>query len=191
MTRRNVGNRIVLVLALTSLGCATRGGPASTPFNGAPHAIPGKIEMEHYDKGPAGIAYYDTDEANQGADYREVTQVDIEQRPDASNGHGIGWTRAGEWIIYTVTVKESGVYTIEFPVASNKQGGIFHLEMNGKDVTGPITVPDTGGWEILKTIKAEDVNLKSGAYAMKIVMDSKGESGSIGDIDYMHFILHP
>ena len=26
----------------------------------------------------------------------DATQVDIEKRPDASNGHGIGWTRSGD-----------------------------------------------------------------------------------------------
>ena len=44
-------------------------------------------------RGASGVAYQDTDEANRGADYREATQVDIEKRSDASNGHGIGWTR--------------------------------------------------------------------------------------------------
>ncbi len=79
-----------------------------------------------------GIAYYDIDEENHGENYREKTQVDIEKRPDASNGHGIGWTKKGEWLVYTVEVKESGTYHIEMPVASKKKGGVFHIEVNGK-----------------------------------------------------------
>ena len=113
----------------------------SKPFKGKPQQIPGKVEAEHYDEGEPGKAYHDNDVKNSGANYRGSTQVDIEKRPDASNGHGIGWTRKGEWLNYTVEVKESGTYTIEIPVASNKQGGIFHLEIAGRDITGPIRVP--------------------------------------------------
>lgn len=163
----------------------------STPYGGAPHAIPGLIEAEHYDEGPAGVAYHDVEEKNLGAPYRRNTQVDIERRKDASNGHGIGWTRAGEWLHYTVEVKEAGTYRIALPVASNKKGGTFHLEMNGEDVTGPIHIPDTGGWDKLKTITVDNVQLRAGAFVMRAVMDTVGPSGSIGDIDYLHFTAQP
>lgn len=157
------------------------------PFGERPHAIPGLIEAEHFDKGQPEYAYHDVEEKNLGVDYREQTQVDIEKRDDASNGHGVGWTRTGEWLIYTVEVTQSGQYSIEIPVASNKQGGIFHLEFDGKDVTGPIRVPDTGGWQTLKTITHKGVELKKGTYAMKLMMDENGLSGSIGDIDFLRF----
>lgn len=158
------------------------------PYKGKAHAIPGLIEAEHWDEGKAGIAYYDIDEENRGEDYREKTQVDIEKRPDASNGHGIGWTKKGEWLVYTVAVKESGTYHIKMPVASKKSGGVFHIEMNGKDVTGPINVPDTGSWQTLKLITHKNVVLEKGRYQMKVLMDSEGDSNSIGDIDYFKFV---
>ena len=160
----------------------------SKPFKGKAQQIPGKIEAEHYDEGKPGVAYRDNDVKNSGVDYRGPTQVDIEKLPDASNGHGIGWTRKGEWLNYTVEVKETGTYYIEIPVASNKRGGIFHLEIAGKDITGPIRIPDTGGWQILKLLKHENVKLKKGRHVMRAVMDSQGPSGSIGDIDYFKFV---
>ena len=159
----------------------------SKPYKGKLHVIPGKIEAEHYDEGKAGLAYHDIDEKNHGAKYREATQVDIEKRPDASNGHGIGWTRKGEWLNYTVEVKEKGTYSIEIPVASNKKGGLFHLEIKGKDITGPIHIPDTGGWQILKVLKHKNVKLEKGRHVFRAVMDSEGPSGNIGDIDYFKF----
>lgn len=121
-------------------------------------------------------------------DYRGITQVDIEQRPDASGGYGIGWTRAGEWLVYTVVVQETGTYTVEFPVASNRKGGTFHLEFDGTDVTGPVDVPDTGSWQQLQTIKKESVRLRAGVHRMRLVMDTEGPSGSIGDIDFARFV---
>jgi hypothetical protein len=172
--------------------CALAGAAGeTTPYGGTPGNIPGVIEAEHYDEGPAGAAYVDVDPENQGEPYRAETQVDIEKRPDASNGHGVGWTRKGEWLLYTVTVATAGDYAIEMPVASNKRGGRFHIEMNGKDVTGRIEVPDTGGWDKLQVIRKEPVRLEAGTHAMKVVMDSQGLSGSIGDIDLFRFIALP
>ena len=160
----------------------------SKAYKGKTHAIPGLIEAEHWDEGEAETAYHDNDEQNRGEDYREKTQVDIEKRPDASNGHGVGWTKKGEWLIYTVSVNESGTYSIEIPVASKKKGGVFHIEVNGKDVTGPINVPDTGSWQTLKLITHKNVKLDKGQYLMKVIMDTEGDSKSIGDIDYFKFV---
>ena len=160
----------------------------SKPYKGKAHQIPGKIEAEHYDEGDPGKAYHDIDKKNLGADYRKATQVDIEKRPDASNGHGIGWTRKGEWLNYTVEVKESGTYTIEMPVASNKMGGLFVLKIKGKALSLPILIPDTGGWDKLKLIKCAGVKLTKGKHVIRVVMLAQGPSGSIGDIDYFKFV---
>lgn len=174
-------------LSLIAITCQAVVSAETKPFQGKRAEIPGKIEAEHYDLGPAGIAYHDVDEQNRGAPYRESTQVDIEKRDDASNGHGVGWTRAGEWLIYSVTVKQSGTYSLQVPVASNKRGGTFHVEIDGQDVTGPLQVPDTGGWDRLERIKKEGIQLRAGECQMKIVMDSVGPSNSIADIDCLIF----
>lgn len=185
--------RLVPLALIVAAGCAaqeTWPGP-TRPFGGKAHAIPGLIEAEHYDEGDAEVAYHDVDAKNEGVNYRGPTGVDIEGRPDASNLHGIGWTRAGEWLVYTVDVKETGAYTIEFPVASNKKGGLFHLEFGGADKTGPISVPDTGGWTKLQTIRKDGVRLQAGRQVMKLVLDSVGDSRSIGDIDHLKFTRAP
>ena len=151
---------ITTVFALNSVSAADQ---KHKPFQGVVQSIPGVVETEHYDEGPAGVAYSDVDEQNRGAPYRENTQVDIEKRSDASNGHGIGWVRATEWLVYTVNVKNAGSYSLEIPVASRRSGGTFHIEFDGKDVTGPITIPDTGGWDKLRTLTLTGVKLKRGS----------------------------
>ena len=175
---------ILIVVILLIAGFARAD---SNPYKGKAQQIPGKVEAEHYDEGKPGEAYLDIDKPNQGADYRGPTQVDIEKRPDASNGHGIGWTRKGEWLNYTVEVKEPGTYTIEMPVASKKMGGLFVLEIKGKSLCKPIRIPDTGGWDKLKLIKCADVKLDRGRHIIRVVMLDQGPSGSIGDIDYFKF----
>lgn len=185
--------RSAVALLILAAGCA---GPSSAelpgptkPFGGRPQAIPGLIQAEHYDDGRPGEAYHDVDEKNQGVDLRGPGHVDIEKRSDASNGHGIGWTREGEWLVYTVLVRVAGTYSIEMPVASAKEGGTFHIEFDGRDRTGPIRVPNTGSWRTLKRIMVNDVRLEPGLRVMRVVMDEDGETGSIGDIDYYRFIL--
>ena len=180
----------LVVLAWCAFPCCLMASEEAetVPYHGKPSPIPGTIEAEHWDKGSAGKAYVDVDEENQGENYREPTQVDIEKRPDASNGHGVGWTKEGEWLLYTVEVMESGTYRIEMPVASNKEGGIFHIEMDGRDVTGPIRVPETGGWQHLQVRIHEGVKLKKGIQRMKVVMDENGASKSIGDFDLFRFV---
>lgn len=160
---------------------------APEPFRGSPHRIPGVVEAEDFDAGDADAAYHDLTEANEGADYRGQTQVDIERRPDASNGHGIGWTRAGEWLRYTVQATEPGAYTLEIPLASDNAGGRFRVEFDGKDVSGLVTVPDTGGWTKLQTIRIDGVRVPAGVSVMKVIMDADGASGSVGDIDCFRF----
>lgn len=162
---------------------------SSRPYSGKPIPIPGLVEAENFNRGKAGIAYSDVDPENQGAKYREKTSVDIEKRKDASNGFGIGWTKKGEWLLYTVQVAKTGTYDLSMPVASNKKGGTLHLEINGKNISGPIAIPDTGGWDKLMEVEVSGVKLTKGVQIIKVVMDSVGESGSTGDIDYFKFEL--
>lgn len=160
---------------------------APQPFAGKTAVIPGTIEAEHFDLGDEGLAYHDLTVRNQGVAYREPTGVDIEKRADASNGHGVGWTRRGEWLAYSVEVAKPGAYRLEIPVASQGPGGVFHVEFDGVDVTGPLRVPDTGGWDRLQVIGKSGVMLRAGPARMRVVMDADGAVSSVADIDCLRF----
>ena len=185
------------LLALALVGCSSSGGgdswPGPTrPYQGKLHVIPGTIELEDFDEGDEGVAYHDLEPENQEKKeppYRQ-TGVDLEWREAASGKFNLGWTRPGEWLIYTVDVKAAGTYRIDMHVACKGPGGTFRLEFNGVDRTGPITVPDTGGWEHLKPFSHEGVKLVAGRQVMKVVLATGGTSGSIGDIDYLKFVKH-
>ena len=162
------------------LAIATTAG-ASTPYSGVPMAIPGTIQNEDFDNGAEGDAYHDDSPGNAGGQYRS-TDVDIEAN---SAGYNIGWVSAGEWLRYTVTVIKQGKYRIDFRVASAGQGGTFHLEMNGVNVTGILTVPDTGGWQSWVTV-SKTVTLAAGTQVARLVMDTRGVV-AVGNFDYMQF----
>src|SRR5262249_23178700 len=79
----------------------------------------------------------------------------------------------------------NGTYKLDFRVASNGAGGKFHLEVDGKDVTGALSVPNTGGWQTFKTIEKTGVYLAAGPRALRLVMDSGGATGAVGNFNYL------
>ena len=179
---------INLLLAAALVAQAVPG--PGRPFRGQAHAIPGRIEAEDFDEGGEGVGYHDREPENlekKRPAYREEG-VDLERRASASNQYNLGWTHAGEWLAYTVQVRESGTYRLEMMVASEKAGGRFHVEVGGVDRTGAMSIPDTGGWEHLRPLAKDGVRLEAGTYLMKVVMDADGASGSVGDIDFFRFV---
>jgi hypothetical protein len=166
----------------TSTVIVTTGGGGSTPFWGTPAAIPGIIQAEDFDNGGEGVAYYDTTPGNSGGAYR-ATDVDIE--PASSGGFDVGWVVPTEWLNYSVNVASAGQYTVMFRVAALGQGGTFHLEMNGVNVTGSLTIPNTGGWQIYTAVSTM-VTLKAGPQVARLVMDT-ATAGVVGNFDWMEF----
>ncbi len=148
------------------------------PYNGTAALIPGRIEAENYDEGREGLGYHEFDnEGNQGdADYRN-DQVDIEETQDVDGGYNVGYIRNGEWLAYTVDVQTTGMYDLDFRMAADGDNKTFHIEVDGVDVSGPVAVPNTGGWQTWETVTVNDIELSSGEQEIRIVFDS----------DYMNF----
>jgi glucosylceramidase len=145
-----------------------------TPFSGSAYTIPGKVETENYNNGGEGAAYHDSDATNNGGQYRPNDGVDIEATTDTGGGYDVGWTAAGEWTKYTVNVASSGSYAFDFRVASAQTGGAFHLEVDNANVTGALTVPNTGGWQTWTDVVKTGVNLSAGQHVFKLVTDAAG-----------------
>lgn len=158
------------------------GGPATSPLGGVPWRVPGTVQAEDFDEGGEGVAYHDTSVANNGAAYRQ-TGVDIEA--SAGGGFNVGWVEAGEWLAYTIDVAAGGSYGVRFRTASLGAGGTFHLEIDGADLTGPITVPDTGWWQSWQTL-SRTITLSSGRHVARLVMDSAG-TNAVGNFDWFAF----
>lgn len=156
----------------------------SAPYGGTASALPGTVQVENYDTGGSLVAYYDTTSANSGGAYRD-NNVDIEATTDTGGGYNVGWTKATEWLQYTVNVAASGTYSVDLRVASNGSGGTFHIAVDGVDKTGSLTVPNTGGWQTWKTITRTGVSLPSGIHLMRLVMDGGGATGGIGNFNWV------
>jgi hypothetical protein len=177
-------------------------GSVQSPFGGTAWIIPGTIEVENFDLGGAGIAYSDTDVPNKWQAYRNESVdvcADIDEFVDLSHpGAFIGSTKSGEWLEYTVHVPVAGNYTLEARASAWDSRGTFHVEFNGVDKTGPITMPESSGtltfreevpkytgtltWQTL----TKAVSLPAGPQVMKICFDANGSNDfEVANLNYI------
>ncbi len=147
------------------------------PFGGTPWAIPGIIEAGKFDTFEGGkgqnIAYFDTTTANSG-DYRLDEYVD--SKTSVAEGATVGSLATNEWLEYTVNVAQSGLYSFDFRYASGNVagGGPFHLELDGQDISGTITVPSTSttSWDVWATKTVANIPLTPGEHLLRVVFSS-------------------
>ena len=161
--------------------------PKREPFaKTGPFAIPGILQMEFYDKGGEGAAYHDNDAENRGdANYRSADGVDI---VNGNNGKAIGYTNTGEWVEYTVNVKETGTYKFVATVSSGTTGSGFSINVrNGNTITklADVKVPQTGNndWGTYKTVEGT-IDLEAGEQILRLTI-----TGSNCNIDKIQFSL--
>ena len=130
------------------------------------------IEAEDYKTGGEGVGYHDTTAGNAGGAYRS-DDVDIQATSDSQGGYHIIWLAKGEWLAYDVMVAEDGDYDITARVASGGGGTkTFHLEIDGRDVTGPVNFNYSSGWNDWQNHTVRNVKLTAGQHEMRLVFDT-------------------
>lgn len=177
------------VWSFTTSGTAPAGTPppsGSTPYGGSAAAIPGTFEAENFDDGGQGVAYYDTVSGNSGGSYRS-TDVDIQATTDLGGGFNLGWTKAGEWVQYTVNVTAAGSYRLEVRVANSGSGARFRVNVDGSDRTGAVDVPNTGGWQSWQTLSLPAISLSAGLHVVRVIFENVSSTGSVGNYNWFRF----
>lgn len=145
------------------------------PFTGTPIEIPGSLMSGNYDVFEGGlgqgITYNDNTPKNEG-DFRTNEYVDASI--DAVEGNTIGWIAAGEWVNYTVDVKQAGIYNLQFRYACGNTagGGPFSLSMDGQQIGANISVSSTGNWKTWASKSIENLALKSGKQTLRIFFNN-------------------
>ena len=176
-----------------SISATTSGFPAppSGPrpiYDDGPARSEVLVQVEDFNNGGQGVSYYDLSAGNDGGAFRN-SDVDVEASSDAGGGYNIGWTGAGEWLSYTVSVPVAGTYALETRVAALGSGGIFHIEIDGVDRTGPIYVPDTGGWQVWTTVRHPGVTLAAGVQTWRLVIDTQNpDTGAAGNYNWIRAV---
>ena len=144
------------------------GGGGGTGGGNDAVSVPARIEAEDF------VAFSDTDTANRGGAYRN-TAVDIQSCSDSGCGFNVGWAAAGEWLEYEINVNNSGTYEAELRLAANRAGRVVSVDVDGSNVTGNVSVNNTGNWQNYYTETVSLGNLSSGNHTVRFNF----ETGSV------------
>ncbi len=145
--------------------------------------LPGKIEMEDYDLGGQGIAYYDKDVENQGESYRnEGVDIVTVDSISESKGYAIGYTQEGEWTEYSIVTKKSAPYFYKAHVASGLDFSSFILMVDGKQVADTVKIPQTDNWNTYTMVDGKTSTIEAGEHILRVRI-----SGAYANIDWIAF----
>ena len=162
-------------------------------FKGSAFEIPGKIEAEDFDisgvgetNGVSNVSYNESDIENHGdvKDYRkDTTGVDLYKK---ATGIIVGYNSEGDWLEYSVNVKEAGDYTMFAAVAAAGSTSSFQLSLDGKALTDVISVPAAKqgeeNYDDYNKVSA-NVSLTAGKHILRMTV-----TGSWFDVDYFTFV---
>jgi len=73
-----------------------------------------------------------------------------------------------------VEVEKSGQYALSFRVASDTEGGRFHITAGGKPLGSRLNVPNTGGEQKWVILKNDPVQLNEGSHRFRLVTEVGG-----------------
>jgi GH35 family endo-1,4-beta-xylanase len=154
------------------------------PFKGSALAIPGKIEVEDFDKpgqgknedGTSNESYGDDSENHGDSDYRKDTGADLYKK---ATGVVLGYNNTGDWYEYTINVAEAGDYTAVASVATEGTGA-FTLSLDGKSLA-EFTVTGSS-YDDFSDVKKK-VTLPAGKHVLRLDVTQE-----YFDIDYINFV---
>lgn len=125
--------------------------------------VPARIQAEDYQ------AFFDTTPGNEGGAYKS-DDVDIEATTDSGGGYNVGWTDTGEYLRYEVNA-QVGNYRATLRVATEQVDRTLRIKVDGVDVSGTLSVPDTGGWQTWRDITSEFA-LTGGSHTIEVYFDN-------------------
>ena len=177
-------------------GSGTTPPTPQTAFGGKAWDVPGKIEAEDFDEPGVGRgsdikSYYENDADNHSctdegkeaecSKYRDGTGVDIYKKSDGKVV--VGYINQGEWLEYTINVKEAGDYTL-FAAVASEGGSSLSFDLDGKDLTGTMEVPASAAASFEDYGKIQtNVTLTAGEHILRF-----NAKGDWFDIDYITFV---
>lgn len=148
---------------------------AESPISGLP--VPGRIMAESYNSGGQGVGYFDTTPGNEQG-VAGLRNDDVDLKAIGEGEYAVGWFAAGEWLAYTVAVAETATYSLRASVSTPLAGRTFHVEVDGRNVTGSVAAPQLAGWGQFVTVELPRVALTAGTHLVRVVM---------GPQDFMDF----
>lgn len=148
------------------------------------NTIGNSIFAVDYDLGRNGIAYFDKDSCdyhisaggdwvkwNTGSAYRN-DGVDIETCNDSITNGYAAILDAGEWLQFTINVKERGFYNFNIRSSAAAAGQVY-LTVNGEKIKNEENFLNSSSGQAWKTTELKDVKLDKGINRVKIFANDK------------------
>jgi endoglucanase len=145
------------------------GQPRATVANWVGNFLTGtlRIQAEDFDTGGEGVACHDTDAANTGGQYRITEPVDIATCNDIGGGFKVTSTADGEWMEYTILVREPGYYDVALRYATPASHCAVEFISNVRDTTGWRSLSSTGSFTTWATATTQ-VYLEFGRQKLRL-----------------------
>ncbi len=146
------------------------------------------IYAAHYDMGPTGKAYWDTDDASYQYSGESFTNwqtgwvyrndgVDLYSNPNdtKSCGYYVGETKDGEWLQYTIeNTREPGSWQLQLRYAINSGSSTVRITVNNRPVTASTKLSSTGGYTTWATKTFSGVVLPKGTLCIRLYIEKGG-----------------
>ena len=154
----------------------------------------GDIDNFHYD-GPARNGNLrTTGDAIALARFGEG-HVSTRGQPEDPDQVYVGWTQTGQWMKYSVHVKETATYRLGGHFAAGGNDATLSVSFTPELKTGPLAIPTTAGyqpgvevyhvWETLDNLAK--LKLDAGDYVMTVMIENAGGM----NIDCLSFTKEP
>jgi len=143
------------------------------------------IKAVDYDLGVSGVAYSDKDTAdyhvatgkttpgNSGHQYRN-DGVDISRDSSKYEAYYVSSIESGEWLQYTITVENAGLYTLKLDLAADQANGKISLSVNGAMVSKNNAIEPTGSLTNFQPTAIKNIKLNKGKQVLRIYADAGG-----------------
>ena len=148
------------ILVSYSGGSVKSGSQILQPFSNLPvknnlpqtHLIPGKIEAEEFHK-------------NNG--------LSLENCSDTGGGKNTSYAAAGEYLEYQVHVMQTGIYALNYRVATEHTNAEIIFQVKTGDTYSAIDTlrfKKTGGWQVWQTQSSKNIRLEKGYYFIRLLV---------------------
>jgi beta-glucanase (GH16 family) len=163
---------------------------SSAAWDGAAVEIPGVIQAENFDTGGPGYAYPASWKHQGESSFRPdegpaIKQITTHGEPNVTpGGYYLNNLPTDAYVNYSVHIAKEGSYTFRARVASQGTGGTIHFNLDQKNTTKSMQIPDTGGPENWTMLYFGPVQLPAGNHVISLKVDSGGQENKVGNVDF-------
>ena len=87
--------------------------------------------------------------------------------------HRVTYTEAGEWLEYSVDIKQTGTHMLSVSYAG-ADAGIIRFECSGQTLIDSIALKPTGAMDRYESVRVDDVRFEAGRQVLRLHIEKGG-----------------